>query len=260
LHGTPGSRLLCPDERATTAAGVRLIAFDRPGYGGSDPRPGRSIADGADDIEELIRRLELPPVVAVGWSGGGPYALACAARIPELVASIGVVAGDGPPDDVPGFWDLASPELRDVVAAVRMDPVAARPRVADLLGWYAADPAAIVDGAPVDPDDPDTAVRTVPAVADALRAMFVEGARQGATGFADDWIATFLPWGFALPAIDREIHLWWGDGDRLTTRAHTDLLATALPRARLTIYPGEGHSIAITHWQDILDALLPRTA
>jgi pimeloyl-ACP methyl ester carboxylesterase len=256
----PGSRLLCPDERATTAAGVRLIALDRPGYGGSDPRPGRRVADGAGDIEELIRRLELPPVAVVGWSGGGPYALACAARIPALVASIGVVAGDGPPDDVPGYWDDASPELRDLVAAVRADPVAARPRVADLLGWYAAEPAAIVAAAPADPGDPDTSVRSIPTVADALEAMFVEGARQGAIGFVDDWIATFLPWGFALPAIDREIHLWWGDGDRLTTRAQTDLLATAVPQARLTIYPGEGHLIAITHWPDILDALLGRMA
>jgi pimeloyl-ACP methyl ester carboxylesterase/glycosidase len=260
FHGMPGSRLLCPDERATRAAGVRLIAIDRPGYGGSDPRPGRTIADGADDVAELIQKLHLPPVPVVGWSSGGPYALACAARIPKLVSSIGVVAGDGPPDDVPGFWDEASPELRELVDAVRSDPATARPRVAERLAWYAVNPAGIVDEAPNDPDDPDTAVRTLPAVAAALKAMFVEGARQGADGFVDDWIATVLPWGFALADIERDVRLWWGDGDRLTTRAHTDHLATALPHGRLTIYPGEGHSIAITHWADILDALLERAS
>ena len=260
LHGMPGSRLLCPDEQATTAAEVRLIAVDRPGYGGSDPRPGRTIADGADDVEELIRKLDLPPVAVVGWSSGGPYALACAARIPKLVSAIGVVAGDGPPDDVPGFWDEASPEVRQLVDAVRSDPAAARPRVAEWLAWYAADPASIIDDVPNDPADPDTAVRALPGVAEALKAIFVEGARQGVAGFVEDWIATFLPWGFELAAIDRDIHLWWGDGDRLTSRAHTDHLATALPRARLTIYPGEGHSIAITHWADILETLLVRVS
>jgi pimeloyl-ACP methyl ester carboxylesterase/glycosidase len=260
LHGMPGSRLLCPDELATTAAGVRLIAFDRPGYGGSDPRPGRTIVDGADDIEELIGKLDLPPLPVVGWSSGGPYALACAARISKLVSAIGVVAGDGPPDDVPGARNEASPELRALADAVRSDPAAATASVVERLAWYAANPASIIDGVANDPDDPDTAIRALPAVADALRAMFVEGARQGAAGYVEDWIATIRPWGFALADIDRDVHLWWGDGDRLTSRAHTDHLATMLPRAHLTIYPGEGHSIAITHWADILDALLVRTS
>ncbi|HEX3427637.1 MAG TPA: alpha/beta fold hydrolase, partial [Candidatus Limnocylindrales bacterium] len=101
LHGMPGSRLLCPDEQATRAAGVRLIAPDRPGYGRSEPRPGRAVIDGADDLGELIERLRLPPVAIVGWSSGGPYALASAVGIPELVSSVGVIAGDAPLDDVP---------------------------------------------------------------------------------------------------------------------------------------------------------------
>jgi pimeloyl-ACP methyl ester carboxylesterase len=256
LHGMPGSRLLCPDERATTAAGVRLIAPDRPGYGGSDPRPGRTVAEGTDDIAELIRQLGLPPLPVIGWSSGGPYALAAAARIPEVVSSIGVIAGDGPPDDVPGYWDEATPELRELVAAVRTDPAAARPRVAERLKWYAADPGSIIDGVASDPTSPDGALLSLPAVAQALRAMFVEGARQGVAGYVDDWIATVLPWGFAIGDIDRDVLLWWGDADRLTSRAHTEHLARTLPRARLTIYPGEGHNVAATHWAEILDAML----
>jgi pimeloyl-ACP methyl ester carboxylesterase len=256
LHGMPGSRLLCPDEQATTAAGVRLIAPDRPGYGGSDPRPGRTIADGADDIADLIRQLDLAPLPVTGWSSGGPYALAAAARIPELVSSIGVIAGDGPPGDVPGYWDEATPELRDLVAAVRADPAAARPRVAERLKWYDADPGSIIDRVASDPSNPDGALLSLPAVAQALRAMFVEGARQGVAGYVDDWIATVLPWGFALGDINRDVLLWWGDADRLTTRAHTEHLARTLPRARLTILPGEGHNVAATHWAEILAAVL----
>jgi pimeloyl-ACP methyl ester carboxylesterase len=130
--------------------------------------------------------------------------------------------------------------------------------VAERLKWYAADPASIVNGVARDPDNPDGALLSLPSVAEALKAMFLEGARQGVAGFVDDWIATFRPWGFALEGIDREINLWWGDGDRLTSRAHTDYLASTLRRAKLTIYPGEGHNVAVTHWAEILDAMLGR--
>jgi len=69
LHGQPGSRLFCPDEEATQAAGTRLITIDRPGYGLSDPRPGYAIMDWASDYVELADQLELPPCPVVGWSG-----------------------------------------------------------------------------------------------------------------------------------------------------------------------------------------------
>ena len=102
--GRPGSRLLCPDEQATDAAGVRLITIDRPGYGLSDPRPHRTYRDWVRDYVELAERLDLPACPVVGWSGGGPYALASAV-CPGRVTSVGLAAIETPLDDDPGGWD-----------------------------------------------------------------------------------------------------------------------------------------------------------
>jgi pimeloyl-ACP methyl ester carboxylesterase len=88
LHGSPGSRLLCPDEQATRAADVRLLTIDRPGYGRSDPRPSSALLDWPDDYVELADRLRLPPCPVIGWSGGGDQILADHLAEAELVAEL----------------------------------------------------------------------------------------------------------------------------------------------------------------------------
>lgn len=112
LHGEPGSRLFCPDERATEQARVRLITIDRSGYGRSDPRPDPTVLGWASDFAEFIGLLDLPPCPVVGWSGGGPYALAAAFHAPDRLSVVGLAASVGPLDDVPGQWDEVPPEGR----------------------------------------------------------------------------------------------------------------------------------------------------
>src|SRR5262245_41182118 len=88
FHGMPGSRLLCPDLGATETAGVRLITLDRPGYGRSGPHQGRTLLDSANDVRELADHLSLAHVSIIGWSSGGPHALACARGIPDRVTAV----------------------------------------------------------------------------------------------------------------------------------------------------------------------------
>ena len=90
VHGGPGSRLLCPDEDATAVAGVRLLTVDRPGYGGSGPRPDPTLLGWADDVQALADRLGLDRFAMVGWSAGGGYALACAVRMPGRISAVGL--------------------------------------------------------------------------------------------------------------------------------------------------------------------------
>jgi pimeloyl-ACP methyl ester carboxylesterase len=99
FHGTPGARIVRPDEDTTVTAEVRLITIDRPGCGRSDPYPDLSLLTWADENAELHGMLGLPPCPIVGWSGGGLYAPACAVRAPALVSSVGLAASMAPTEE-----------------------------------------------------------------------------------------------------------------------------------------------------------------
>ena len=105
LHGSPASRLFCPDDDATRTAGVRLLTVDRPGYGRSDPQPDRMLLDWPHDFVELADQLDLPPCPVIGWSGGGRYAMALGVGAPDHITSVGLVASVGPILQVPGAID-----------------------------------------------------------------------------------------------------------------------------------------------------------
>ena len=140
LHGTPGSRLICPDEEATVAAGVRLLTVDRPGYGLSDPHAGRTVLDWVDDFIELTERLALPPCPVIGWSGGGPYALALGFRLPDRITGIGLAAAQGPIDPVPGMLEASLPEgARAVFRLLRQDYAAGVAAIEEHDAWFSGD-------------------------------------------------------------------------------------------------------------------------
>src|SRR5207244_3992809 len=92
-HGTPGSHVLhamwSDDARAQ---GLRLISYDRPGYGGSTRHAGRSVADAAGDVESIADALGIGRFATWGISGGGPHALACAALLPERAVAVAALA------------------------------------------------------------------------------------------------------------------------------------------------------------------------
>ena len=106
FHGSPGSRRTHLGEEAPRSADVRLILPDRPGFGLSDPQPGRALLDWPRDVAALADHLGVDRFAVYGFSGGGPYALACAWAMPERVTAAAVVGGEGPIRDVPVIWEL----------------------------------------------------------------------------------------------------------------------------------------------------------
>jgi pimeloyl-ACP methyl ester carboxylesterase len=251
LHGGPGSRLLCPDEDATAAAGVRLLTVDRPGYGGSDPRPDPTVAGWAEDAQALTDRLGLDRFAVIGFSAGGGYALACAARMPGRVSAVGLACCEGPYGEVPGAEEELSPQERTLIERIRRDPVAARAAVAEHVAWY-QDPDTIWEFPPAPVDVPVLARADV---RDALTRMFREGARQGVGGLVDDWVAVSLPWGFALAEVTVPVVVWQGELDHLVAPVHAVYLASVLPRATLVRYPEDGHLLFLRHWSELLAAV-----
>jgi pimeloyl-ACP methyl ester carboxylesterase len=255
LHGMPGSRYMCPDVAATESVGIRLVTLDRPGYGSSTPNPGRTLLNWVDDFVEWSDAIGLGACPVLGWSSGGPYALACAHREPERVTTVGLLASVAPVDEIDGEWERETPELRAIGERVRRDPHEARDAVSERVSWF-------VDGWPAlsEPQGSHTDDRLLQhaEVAASVHGWMGEGARQGTAGYVDDWIAQTLPWQFSLAGITRPVDVWWGSDDDLVARSHTDALADRIPGAVLHVLPEAGHLMPITHWREILAAALQR--
>jgi pimeloyl-ACP methyl ester carboxylesterase len=254
-HPAPGSRLLDPDPDATRAAGVRLIAVDRPGYGGSTP-----VADGvtptipshADDIAAALGALDVSDVAAVGWSAGGRVALALAARHPDLVRAAAIVATPAPQEVVPWIPE----EHLAMIDRLRGDPGHATAGLAEVFAELAGMPPAaavsMVGGGAAD----DAALAADPARGARLEAMLAEAMAQGPVGMAADIVSyTVAPWGFDLAAVGAPTTAIYGADDDIVRPAHGEWYAAQVPGTEMRVVPGIGHLVALTRWADVLAAV-----
>jgi pimeloyl-ACP methyl ester carboxylesterase len=246
LHRNPGSRLLDPDSAATASAGVRLITIDRPGYGRTDPVADPTRSAVAADLAAVVGHVGVDDVALIGWSGGGVFALEAAAALGSRVRSLSLVCTPAPDDELPWVPDA----FRGLTAEVQSDPAQALASITETCGFYAENPEAAVES---DPGPADAEVRAQPGVADALRTMMREGARQGAVGMAADIVAASRGEPLPLAEVRAPVRLWYGDADWIGP-AHGRWYADRLADSQLNILPGAGHLLPLTNWRAILDA------
>ena len=237
--------------------GIRHIAVSRPGMGGSDPQPGRTVSAFAADLEALAEALELERFMVVGVSAGGPYALAAAHALPDRVARVAVCSS-----------------LSHLCAPHRAPGLSARTRLA--LGILARRPrtcAAIGDGLlPAIRRRPGLLQRVIaahaapserarlrdPAELRAAHASFLDATADGVRGMIEDYLTYSRPWGFAPGDVAAEVQIWHGARDPLVPVEHALQLAVALPRCRVFVDPHEGHHFFRRRLDDILGALVGR--
>ena len=254
LHGTPASRLLCLDEEATEAAGVRLLTVDRPGYGLSDPQPGRTVLGWVDDFIELADRLDLMPCPVVGWSGGGPYALALGFRLPDRITRVGLAAASGPPDSIPGILEVGfSAGGRAAFELLRRDYTAGVAAIEERGSWFSGDGWATMFAESWGPAD--DRVLADPATLVAMKTLTREAARQGYAGYVADTIAEDLPWRFSVSDIAQPVHIWYGESDSAWVRITADYLVGSMRDVTVVRYPDEAHLFPFAHWGEMLAAL-----
>lgn len=241
--GTPNSRHLYGGWiEDAERRGIKLFSYDRPGYGGSPPEPGHSVADAAQDVRAIAQALEIDRLGVWGLSGGGPYALASAALLPELVVAAGVV-GSIAPWGAPGldyFTGMGEDNVEDIELFFS-DPRAAREKAQrdreELLGVSADQ---VMNSMKSLLSEADAAVLNGD-FAESLVRSFQDGLAPGDQGWWDDSAAHLSPWGFELESIRVPVKVWHGAHDRFVPFQHGRWLAEHVPGAEAALSETDGH-------------------
>lgn len=260
LHGCPDCRLARhPDDGIAAAAGVRLIAVDRPGYGRSDADSRGTEATQADDIVALADALDIDAFAVLGWSSGGPGALALAAGHPDRVEAVGVVAGQVPmvADTDPDVLAAVDPVITmraEVMGTMTPDEFAAM--VAPLLAPVGVPLELAIEAVVEGKDDAYLAdLDAVPGLDEHLALALVAAVERGLAGAERDMRAMVSPWPFALESIVAPVVLWYGTADHRFKPPAGRWLADRIPDARLEIVEGGSHLLGFVHWRVLLEAL-----
>jgi pimeloyl-ACP methyl ester carboxylesterase len=256
-HGTPGAATpIRALERAAHARGLRLVTTSRPGYGDSSPQPGRRVVDVAADTATVLAAIGADRCLIAGWSGGGPHALACGARLGAT--AVLVIAGVAPyaAEGLDWMAGMGEGNIAEFSAALdgedRLRPLLLGERE-QLKAGTAADLVASLDTLL---PDVDRAVLTGEFGED-LAANFHEAMRTGVEGWFEDDMAFARSWGFELAEISVPTMIWQGSADLMVPFAHGQWLASQLPGASAHLEEGEGHlSVGLGALHRMLDELL----
>ncbi|MBM0258139.1 alpha/beta hydrolase [Micromonospora sp. 4G55] len=253
LHGTPGSRR-GPKPRGIVLyrLGVRLIAHDRPGYGDSDRREGRDVADAARDVEAIADQLGLEHFAVAGRSGGGPHALACAAdgALRGRVARVAVLVSFAPSDATQLDWfaGMNSDNVRGFGGDGNRDTASVIEQIRRRAARAIEDPRFLLEELMVEMSAADRRAVNDAALRRLITDTYEEALRAGPYGWIDDVLALRRSWKFDLGAIDTAVtpvRLWHGAEDTFAPASHARWLAGQIPGAEVEVQPGAAHFDAV---------------
>jgi pimeloyl-ACP methyl ester carboxylesterase len=247
--GTPNSRRLYGRNVADAAdRGLRLISYDRPGYGGSTPHPGRSVADCAGDVRAICAVLGIDRLAMWGISGGGPHVLACAALLPDLVVAAASLASSAPygAEGLDWFAGMGQ-ENADDFRLLLADEDAARVKLEkDWEEFMAASAGDLAEGLESLLSPVDAAV-LAGELAEYLAYSMHEGLAPGGQGWWDDGRAQAGPWGFNPAQIAVPVLLLHGRQDKFVPFGHGQWLAAHVPGVEARLTDEDGHLTLLEH-------------
>ena len=260
-HGAIGTPLESSASLALLMGELRLrhIAIDRPGTGGSDPSPGRTLSDFARDVGETADQLGLARFSVAGVSAGGPYALAIARELPDRVDRVALCSSLSPLcrlDRTPGLKRRVrvalgllgrAPRLLGAVGDAGLPLIRRRP---ELLSAVIAMHAAPAERRLLNAGDERVAAAD----------SFLAATAEGVSGLIDDYLVYTAPWPFSPSEVTAEVLLWHGFADPLVPVDHALHLAASLPRCRVFLDPEEGHHFFRRRLPEILGVLAGRRA
>jgi pimeloyl-ACP methyl ester carboxylesterase len=252
--GTPVGLVPLPAGLDPAPMGVRTVLYARPGYGRSTPQPGRTIADAAGDVAAILDALGADKFVSLGWSGGGPYALACDVLLAERCVATGVIAGIAPyteaevPSPVRAWYEADEDNQLALGGDIEGFRQAVGAFVATLANAKAENIAA---------ESTCDAERQFysQGYADWVASFVRAGGVSGSHGAVDDCLATLRDWAFPLADV-RQVTIWQGTEDQFVPPFHAGWLRDHLPQAELRTLEGEGHNSIVRHLPEIIKTLI----
>ena len=256
IQGTPSSRLQYnPDSSVLRDTGARYLMADRAGYGGSTRKPGRGIADIADDYAELLEAHGLDGVPAMGTSGGGPHVLALAARHPDKVSAATVVVGASP---------LEPEEVEHLVGVNAQGYALAERGWQDLFEFLAQVRVRLLSdegmqGVLNDAPETDRAIMADPAWQRMSRGNLTETLKQGAEGWTDESLALHRGWDFKPADVKTSVTWWHGDDDMNAPLSAARRAVAQMRDVDLRVWHHDGHFASLIHDRDIVQELLDRS-
>lgn len=254
LHGTPGSSS-GPRPRTIVLhrLGIRLVSYDRPGYGGSTRQPGRLVVDAAADVRLLAAELGITRYAVVGRSGGGPHALAVAARNPDQVMAAGVLVSLAPASapDLDWFGGMTDYNTQGYAASTD-DLHTLTERIRVRAEEIRRDPQSLVTALRKEMRRSDQRIIDDVPIRRLLTETYAEALRDGPYGWVDDAVAFRRPWGFEPEEIDVPVRFWHGEDDNFSPVGHTRWLAARVPNSEVQVQSGSAHFGAVEILPQIL--------
>jgi pimeloyl-ACP methyl ester carboxylesterase len=257
--GTPGAGVPYPAlVRALEERGLRYVSWSRPGYGSSTRRPGRSVVSVVDDARSVLDAIDADRAWMLGWSGGGPHALACAAQLPDRVLGAALIGCVAP-------YPAAGLDWLEGMGAENVEEFSAALDGADALidfkerSWpvfRAITPSEVADslGDLVDQVDRGSIDGELAAW---IAAILREGLRESYWGWFDEDMMFVRPWGFDIEGIRGPVHVWQGAHDRMVPFGHGTWLASHVGGACPHLFEEHGHlTLLVDSLPQILDELI----
>lgn len=252
FHGLPGSRLEPESaEAAAKALGIRIIAIDRFGYGDSLPASGHAFSKFCDALSEVAAALDLCNYSLLGFSGGAPYALACASRLANQIDKITIVSAVAD-FSTPVMQKHANPDTKPLFELAAADPKLARTQFETLAPSTDALMQMMQSNIPPD----DQRIFSIAKFYDHYFNNLATALNQGVDGMLNDASLLGSPWPFDIRDIRVPTTIWHGDEDRNCHIAIPDYFANNIPAAQLNVLPGKGHFFIFEYWLEILSELV----
>ena len=256
FNGSGGSRLEHPtDKLILSELGLRFIATDRPGHGLSSPQPERKLLDWPDDISELANHLNADRFYVMGWSGGGPHALACAYKLPGRVIAGAIVSGLAP-FDRPNPYDGLPLQLKILNFLGRKTPSLVYLFRRLMRPMLMGDPEEAGKKLASSFPPVDRQLAEQPENQKMLVASIQEGYKQGWEGPAQDDVVINSPWGFQPEDIRVRIDIWQGEVDKNVPLNQGKYQHEKIPNSTFTVMPEQAHLYLLANWRNVLERLV----